>query len=424
MKLWIGIDDTDSRKGMCTTYLAVLAIERLEEIGAKLIGFPRLIRLNPTIPYKTRGNGAVSFLIDVDEAKRDEVVDVVREVVEEFAELDEDNTNPGVVFVDDNSKAMDYLHKYSLKVVRDVVSIDTALFIIGKFMLPHLKFKKGRGLIGALASVGLELYDYTIEVLAYRKPEKFGTPREYDEESFFDADYETYPLTWDTVDWTNEVVVAVPNSPDPVLFGIRGDDFHAVMRAFEMVKTEPIDKYMVFITNQGTDMHLLREDEVDELKNYRSYILKGRVCTEPYDIPGGHVFFEIETKFGVVKCSAFEPTKQFRNIVRKLKKGDIVEVYGSMKRDTINLEKINVIELADVWVEENPICPKCGKRMDSAGKGKGFRCKRCKTRAFEKIRRRIERDLDTGFYEVPPCARRHLSKPLIRMKGVKRHIFR
>jgi tRNA(Ile2)-agmatinylcytidine synthase len=279
------------------------------------------------------------------------------------------------------------------------------------------------GLIGALASVGLELYDYTIEVLAYRSPDRFGKPREYDEESFFDADFETYPKTWDTVDWTNNTVVAVPNSPDPVLFGIRGDDFYGVMKAFEMVKTEKIDRYMVFITNQGTDMHLIHESEVKSLKNYRSYIVRGVVCEDPFDIVGGHVFFKINTSFGVVKCSAFEPTKQFRNVIRKLRVGDLVEVYGSMKRNTINVEKINVIKLAEIYVEQNPICPVCGRRMDSAGKGKGFRCKRCKTKSFEKIKVRVERDLDTGFYEVPPCARRHLSKPLIRM-NVKRHVFR
>jgi len=64
MRVWVGIDDTDSRKGMCTTYLAVIAMERIEEEVGKVIGLPRLIRLNPTIPYKTRGNGAVSFLVD------------------------------------------------------------------------------------------------------------------------------------------------------------------------------------------------------------------------------------------------------------------------------------------------------------------------------------------------------------------------
>ncbi len=275
-----------------------------------------------------------------------------------------------------------------------------------------------------MASVGAELSDYTYELLAYRYPDKFGKPREYDEESFFEADYETYPNTFDTVDWYNERVVAVPNSPCPVLFGIRGDSINDIYKAFKILNTEPIDKYKIFITNQATDMHILSEEEVNELRDYRSYKLKGVVIEEPYDIEGGHVFFKIRTRFGDVKCAAFEPTKQFRSIIRMLKKGDLVEVYGSMKKRTINLEKINVIELADIYIEENPICPKCGKRMDSAGRNKGFRCKKCKTRAFEKIKRKIERKLDTGFYEVPPCARRHLSKPLIRMNVEKRHIFR
>jgi len=35
--------------------------------------------------------------------------------------------------------------------------------------------------------------------------------------------------------------------------------------------------------------------------------------------------------------------------------------------------------------------------------------------------RPIPRDLETGFYEVPPSARRHLSKPLARMKGQNVH---
>jgi len=86
-----------------------------------------------------------------------------------------------------------------------------------------------------------------------------------------------------------------------------------------MVKTEEIDKYTIFMTNQGTDMHLIPENEIERLENYRSYILRGRVVKEPYTIIGGHVFFEIETKFGNVKCAAFEPTKQFRNNNKEIK---------------------------------------------------------------------------------------------------------
>ena len=58
--LHIGLDDTDSVKGGCTTWLATEIIKDLSEFD--LIGNPRLVRLNPNVPWKTRGNGAVSLI--------------------------------------------------------------------------------------------------------------------------------------------------------------------------------------------------------------------------------------------------------------------------------------------------------------------------------------------------------------------------
>ena len=58
--LHIGIDDTDSVKGGCTTWLATEIIRELQEFD--LIGHPRLVRLNPNVPWKTRGNGAVALV--------------------------------------------------------------------------------------------------------------------------------------------------------------------------------------------------------------------------------------------------------------------------------------------------------------------------------------------------------------------------
>jgi tRNA(Ile2)-agmatinylcytidine synthase len=367
----------------------------------------------------------VSFLVEVDD--RNELIDVVNDLVLEHAMLEDGNTDPGVVFVDDS--IVHRLRQFAERTMKDVVSLDEALFIIGKYFIPHLKYKKGRGLIGALASVGAELRDFTLELLAYRYPERFGTKREYDSESFFDVDYLLYPQLFDTVDWCNDVVVAVPSTPCPVLYGLRGESVEILHQAFRIVRTEAVDRYMIFITNHATDMHLLNEEEISSLQNYRSYRLKGKVVREPYDIEGGHVFFEIETRFGDVKCAAFEPTKQFRGIVRQLRVGDVVEVYGSMKKDTINLEKIKIEKLAEVYVEENPMCPVCGKRMESAGKMKGFRCKRCKTKSMKRIKKKIPRKIEPGFYEVPPSARRHLSMPLVRMngreiRGFRKHVFR
>ncbi len=421
MRFWIGIDDTDSAKGMCTTYLSVILMEELEKSGMRVEGFPRLIRLNPTVPFKTRGNGAISFLVNGD---LEEAYEITKSCMEEYSMLDDEKTNPGAVFVEAASRAMDYLPKFADKVIKSVVSIDEALFIIGKYFIPHIKFKLGRGLIGALAAVGAELNDSTLELLSYREPERFGSKREYNRDSFFRADMETYPLTWDTVDWHNDVVVAVPSSPDPVLYGIRGDDLNAIKKASEIVITERVDKKQFFITNQGTDMHIIDERDVKAVENFHSYRLRGVVAEKPYDIEGGHVFFHVETRFGKLKCAAFEPTKQFRDVVRKLEVGDVVDVYGSVKKDTLNLEKINVVKLAEIYRLENPLCPVCGRRMESAGRGQGYRCRKCKTKAEDRIRVRVERDLEEGYYEVPPCARRHLSKPLVRMDVDKKHVFR
>src|SRR2546427_13077063 len=57
MPMHLGVDDTDSLRGMCTTYLATELVRALS--GWDLIGYPRLVRLNPNIPWKTRGNGAI-----------------------------------------------------------------------------------------------------------------------------------------------------------------------------------------------------------------------------------------------------------------------------------------------------------------------------------------------------------------------------
>ena len=57
--LHIGIDDTDSLGGGCTTWLITEIISELSELD--LVDFPRLVRLNPNVPWKTRGNGALSL---------------------------------------------------------------------------------------------------------------------------------------------------------------------------------------------------------------------------------------------------------------------------------------------------------------------------------------------------------------------------
>ena len=58
--LHIGIDDTDSLDGGCTTWLITEIIKELSDFD--LLGPPRLVRLNPNVPWKTRGNGALALV--------------------------------------------------------------------------------------------------------------------------------------------------------------------------------------------------------------------------------------------------------------------------------------------------------------------------------------------------------------------------
>lgn len=416
----IGIDDTDSNEGMCTTYLGALLLEELQEYG-NIETLPLLVRLNPTIPYKTRGNAAVALKLKTE--CPDKVIAHVTSRIEKLARMECEKTNPGAVFIQekDYERLKPVLMSFLEEAVKDVIEIKKAKDIISELGIASKSFKNGRGLIGALAACGAmlnpEKWDCTFEHLAYRQKERWGTPREVDKESFFEADRETYPKTWDTVDLTNRLVVCVPHSGDPVLFGIRGESPEIVNEAAAIIRAEPVERFAVYRTNQGTDMHLMQAQNIAEIRDMHSYRLEGTVSAVPKTLEGGHVIFTVRDREGAeIDCAAFEPTKNFRILIRKLVPGDHILLSGSVTSGTLNIEKIEIKDLAPIYREENPECPMCGKHMKSAGQGQGFRCKKCGTHSLSKVRFETDRDLETGLYEVPSCARRHLAKPLAREK--------
>ena len=94
--MFCGIDDTDSKFGMCTTYIAA---KMIRDLKLKLIGFPKLIRLNPNIPFKTRGNGAVSF-----EFTDAGMIEEITQYVFEKSHFGKEGTNPGVVFLNEKKE--------------------------------------------------------------------------------------------------------------------------------------------------------------------------------------------------------------------------------------------------------------------------------------------------------------------------------
>ncbi len=410
----IGLDDTDSRNGMCTTYLLAVLIDELNVYGS-VKDYPLLIRLNPNIKYKTRGNAALAMELELkDRNDAQKVREMVIETVEKMAVFSEENTNPGIVFIENPTPGLKKdLSEFSLRAVQDVLEISEAKELLIHHEISHKGYKNERGLIGALAAAGFSLCglsDHTYELIAYREQQKWGSLREIDPGTVWSADAATRPDTWDTVDIDNKRIVFSPHSPDPILFGIRGKNEEAVRTAFSMIKSEPVERHIVYKTNQNTDMHLINA-KIHEVRNDRSYILSGMVSKPPRTITGGHIIFGLSENGAHIECTAFEPTKGFRRIIRELMIGDEVTVFGSVKEETFNLEKIKVNRLNMAQLR-NPVC--CEKRMKSMGKGQDFRCEKCGAIKKERVIENLPRNISAGFYEVPPCARRHLSKPLIR----------
>jgi len=400
----IGIDDTDSPEGMCTTYLGAVLARRLIREHMQ-VREARLVRLNPNVTFKTRGNAAV--MLDV-EGDPDQAFGITCAFVEELADLSCANTNPGVVVVDRSPDPAFYE-----KAVKDFCEIEEAVRILDHAGARYRGWKNRRGLIGATAAVSSRLEDRTSEILVYREPGRFGTPRSVDRASLFAAEESTFPHTWDTVDRVNDVVVCVPHTPDPVLFGIRGESPQWVMAARSLVASEQPGLEQIWVTNQGTDAHLV-EGLTGTLSEGLSYRVRGTVEERPETRTGGHVSFTIRDGDHAVRCMAYEPTKNFRQIVRKLRPGDAVIACGSYKKGSINLEKMNVVTLGKAETVRPPVCAACNKRMTSDGKGKGWKCKKCGARSEVPEVQEIARTLKPGWYEVPPTARRHLAKPLCR----------
>ncbi|WP_158058449.1 tRNA(Ile)(2)-agmatinylcytidine synthase [Halorussus halophilus] len=442
----IGLDDTDSRElGMCTTYLAARVAER---VGAERLV---LVRLNPAVEYKTRGNAALAVHTDCDP---ETAFEVASEEVARAAEVEDPRTNPGLVVAPgDPEDVPDEICDFARRAVRELLTSEEADAKIESAGYQSEGWKNERGKIGALAAVGAwaagaagaeaasprplpegesadesadstvseEVFDdWTHERISYRESDQWGTPRDVDAESVFDAANEGYPDVWDTVDRETGQLVCVPHTPGPILHGIRGDDPDAVRQVANEIDGEAVERTATFVTNQGTDAHL-RDATLREVEDGHAYRVEGTVTTEPETHRGGHVFFDLrdggeegdEGGESELRCAAFEPTKRFRDRVRSLREGDRIVACGEVSDGTLKLEKFAVRDLSRTELV-TPDCPNCGRSMKSAGAEQGYRCRNCKTTAPGKVEREVERELEFGWYEVPPEARRHISKPLVR----------
>lgn len=432
MILHIGFDDTDSPDGGCTTYVAAALSQKLLKIGATFIDYPNLIRLNPNTPWKTRGNAAVCLRFNINKTSESMVKKTVIELIDKYGEFWCENTNPGVVFL--QGPVPEEVKDFSKNAVQQIVSLGEAEELIQKHGLNAIGWKNRRGIIGGLAAVGGTLEgDHTFEVITYRRPCNWGTRREIDHESVRKMDKALKELTFSNVTGGGSPLIA-PHGPDPVLYGVRGESPESVYAAYQMIREmEPVERWMIFRSNQGTDAHFTEVINVKDLKPYSPAVIRGLVVEPPETLRGGHVIFKVKDSSGEVDCAAYEPTGGLRHIVWGFIPGDEVEVYGGVRTInhslTLNVEKIRVLSLADRVEYFNPSCPECGGSTESMGKNQGYRCKKCGYRGedLKKVSVTQSREIKPGVYLPDLDAQRHLTKPLKRYgkekKGKGKELF-
>jgi tRNA(Ile2)-agmatinylcytidine synthase len=422
-RMHIGFDDTDSTRKGCTTYVAALLVEELEKLDVTLVDYPSLVRLNPNVPWKTRGNGALCLRIEYEPAIEDKIKKTTVQLVEANSDLEWKGTDPGIVFLK-TAEIPREITAFTKKAITGIVTLKEALKLIRQFHAEALGYNTQRGIIGALAAIGETFNgDQTVELIAYRCPENYGSKRKVDEASIFKMDKALQPYTFNNVDTEKRRIIITPRGPDPILFGIRGETPQIVKQAFSMVKPlEPVERWVIFRSNQGTDAHLTQTTALNKIQPYSSIIAKGIVARNPQVIPLRHVIFAIKDETTEVACAAYEPTGALRKVARNLIIGDCIEVYGAVRKPTkdkpltVNLEKLNILQLAPKTIHQNPKCPKCGKSLKSMGKNQGFKCEKCGTRfsGSSKIEVPVERELKTGLYVTSTRSQRHLTKPLRR----------
>ncbi|WP_067959190.1 tRNA(Ile)(2)-agmatinylcytidine synthase [Nitrosopumilus sp. Nsub] len=412
----IGFDDTDSPTGMCTTFLAYKIVDLLQKQETEFLDFPKLIRFNPNIPWKTRGNGAVSLKIKTNQPSK--IKNQIKNLVSKYSDT-ENGANPGLVFFESDLIPSEFT-KFSNLALWQLINRNNAKKFVKKNNLDFYYEGNGQGLIGAISAIGYDFNDHTLELLSYRKKRRFGKKRIISTDSVKKMQEETFPYTFNSFDTKRGRVLITPHGPDPVFYGVRGENVDSLVTATQILQSdEKLDGYMIFKSNQGTGDHLKNELNSETMKPYASGTLIGTVSNIPKITKGGHVFFTINSKNNEFWCAVYKETGM-STIASNLIIGDKISVGGGVRKASknfpriINLEFIKIISLKKNLSKTNPICKKCKKKMKSKGRNQGFQCIKCGAKNLKKTSLEIPRQIKKQLYIPKISAHRHLTRPLQR----------
>ena len=389
---WLGLDDTDSLSGGCTTEVFHRLLSDLPE-GTD-VGEPRLVRLWPFAQRRTRGNAALSIELHHDDEHAllnhldawwtNHVVPLVGQVEEsEISNREQSPSSPGMVWFRQQPDEAFYWHA-----VREDAS-QTAL-------PPADRSWGGHGCIGATAAVAWREHLETWEAIAWRMEGQMGV-RQLDVDALTTLD--AWPSIVLSRDPRKGNHVVAPRGKSPVLFGLRSldrSDAEAACRLLlEAENTEGASGWRVFRTNQASGDHLSESLVLEVMDVLVDAVRKhARILTNG---PSLRMYAE----GGPVNA-----------LGRWLVAGDTVEVRGLHHPDgDLHVEQVRLLK-AVARKQERPLCPACSTRMKSMGAGQGLRCPACKIRGEDSWVNNVPKPPFEGWVEPPLDARRHLARPL------------
>jgi tRNA(Ile2)-agmatinylcytidine synthase len=425
----LGVDDTDGPNGGCTTYVLTELVALARTQGLDVLGEPRLVRLNPNVPWKTRGNAALSLLLGHGSGPGRAIGEIGGKTVLAFSrgrsatvpersrfrvdawELvqglasPEEGTDPALVVAD---RALpERMYEAAVTGVVAPASVEDELRAEGAWFRTALS---SRGIVGAAAAAAWPGRRRTWELISYRMPGASGS-RLIDRRSVLEAARRERSLFLCHDPATRRLLVA-PHTACPILYGLRSRTRIGALRARRWVRSEPVGRWLLFRTNQGTGDHLRGAVSVP-LPPFTPARLEGTVGAAPRDLRGGHVAFQLAVGPAHVECRVFEPTKSLPTVARGLAAGDRLELWGGTGADpTFRVEGIRIVALAPRFGRaEAPRCRACGRRGRSLGSGRGYRCPGCHHRWPPEAARRPPRTptVRPGTYHPTPSARRHLA---------------
>ena len=220
----LGLDDTDSNEGMCTTYLTTIILQRILKEKISMIDYPNLIRLNPNIPWKTRGNAALCLRLRTDNPNK--IFKIAKNSLIKYSESRKGKANSGLIMLCSEQVPTE-IKNFSKRCLYESVKISELKKIIKSHQIEYFGQGTKRGLIGALAAIGNTLSsDHTYELIGYRRNN--NGERGVSLTSVIKMDNCTGLSTFNNIDYNNYRVLITPHGKDPICFAIRGNNSSGV----------------------------------------------------------------------------------------------------------------------------------------------------------------------------------------------------